>query len=137
MRLQFKRLHDNAYAPEKNSIGYEILADDEYIVNPFSRQVVTTGLTIKIPDGFRGRILPRTGLAIKHGLDVFAGVLEPDYSGELKVLLFNSDRRPFIIHPGYKIAVLVLEPNHVPDVSEIEEIDLTCEETKYYKVTGV
>ena len=72
--------------------------------------VVATGLRVQLPDGVYGRIAPRSGLAVKHGLDVGAGVVDPDYTGELRVVLFNHDsHNPFIVRPGYRIAQLIFE----------------------------
>ena len=72
--------------------------------------MVSTGISVGLPPGTYGRIAPRSGLAVKHGLDTLAGVIDPDYSDEVRVVLVNTDMRiPFIIKPGYRIAQLILE----------------------------
>lgn len=119
----FTKLHEAAEVPEETSYGFDVIADDKYIIQPFGRQVVTTGITVTIPTGYYGRISARTGLAIKHGLTILDSLVEPEYTGELKVVLFNTDRRPFYVNPGYKIAHLTLEP--------------IVKQYKHYKVTGV
>jgi dUTP pyrophosphatase len=85
--------------------------------------VVSTGIGLqKLPYGTYGRIAPRSGLAVKHGLDTLAGVVDPDYRGEIKVVLINTDMRvPFVIKPGYRIAQLILEKYEVADVVEVAE----------------
>ena len=87
--------------------------------------VVSTGIGLnKFPDGTYGRIAPRSGLAVKHGLDVLAGVVDPDYRGEIKVVLLNTDlRNPFVIKPGYRIAQLIVENYTVADVVEVSITD--------------
>jgi dUTP pyrophosphatase len=82
--------------------------------------VVSTGITVNLPPGTYGRIAPRSGLAVKHGLDTLAGVIDPDYTGEVKVVLQNLDvNQPFVIRPGYRIAQLILEQCVTPEVVEV------------------
>jgi dUTP pyrophosphatase len=139
MSLQIQKLTPDAILPElkPNSVGYDLYASTECVVYPGRRLVVPLGFVVKIPDGLYGRIAPCTGLAIKHGLDVLGGVVDPNYKDEIKVVLYNTDRYPFVIHPGYRIGQLILERFETPDVHEIETIDLTDDEPVYYKVTGV
>jgi dUTP pyrophosphatase len=129
MVFNVKKLVPNAILPARatpDSVGYDLYATDECVVKPGRRTVVPIGISIKLPAGTYGRIAPRSGLAVKHGLDVLAGVIDPDYTGELKVVLYNTDHQnPFVIRPGYRIAQLILEKYEVHDVSEIETIDLT------------
>ena len=107
--------------------------------------VVSTGIGLqKLPDGTYGRIAPRSGLAVKHGLDTLAGVVDPDYRGEIKVVLINTDMRvPFVIKPGYRIAQLILEKYEVANVVEVANpvVDTERGEGGFgstgYKVSGV
>ena len=100
--------------------GYDLFSTDSYVVLPGRRVVVATGITVQLPPGTYGRIAPRSGLAVKHGLDVLAGVVDPDYTGEIKVVLQNLDpNQPFVIRPGYRIAQLILEQCITPEVVEI------------------
>jgi len=148
MYLQVQKLNPDAILPVRansGSAGYDLVAYTETVVYPGNRTVVPLGIALKLPEGTYGRIAPRSGLAVKHGLDVLAGVVDPDYTGEVKVVLFNTDfHTPFVIHPGYKIAQLILEKCVTPEIHEIETIDLVTERgeggfgsTGYYKVTGV
>ncbi len=115
MEVQFVKLRPDAIIPTKatpGAIGLDLHSVDSYAVLPGQRVVVSTGLRVNLPQGtgVYGRIAPRSGLAVKHGLDVGAGVVDPDYDGELRVVLFNHDpERPFLIRPGYRIAQLILE----------------------------
>ena len=126
MALNVTKLVDNAILPERSGCGYDLFSADGYIVLPGHRVVVSTGVSVELPPGTYGRIESRAGLAVKHGLDVLAGVVDPDYRGEIKVVLLNTDmRNPFVIKPGYRIAQLVLEKYEVADVVEVAGGDTT------------
>ena len=121
-QLTVTRLTPNAILPARGTpgaAGYDLYASDGYVVFPGHRVVVSTGITVQLPPGTYGRVAPRSGLAVKHGLDTLAGVIDPDYTGELKVVLINTDQRvPFVIKPGYRIAQLILEKYELADVVE-------------------
>lgn len=83
-------------------------------INPNRRQLVPTGLSLELPEGTYGRIAPRSGLAFRHGLMTMAGVIDRDYTGEVKVLLHNAGSNPVHLRPGDRIAQLILENYVVP-----------------------
>lgn len=120
--VSFFKLRTDAIIPSKatpGSIGLDLHSVEPYVVLPGQRVVVSTGLQVSLPQGTYGRIAPRSGLAVKHGLDVGAGVIDSDYTGEVRVVLFNHDQNvPFIIRPGYRIAQLILEQALDPVVTE-------------------
>jgi dUTP pyrophosphatase len=113
MSLNVKPLVPHAIIPCRStpqSAGFDLFSAESYIVRPGERVVVSTGIQIGLPPGTYGRVAPRSGHAIKNGLGVGAGVVDPDYQGEVKVVLFNHDLKdPFVIKPGYRIAQLILE----------------------------
>jgi dUTP pyrophosphatase len=121
-QLNVTRLVPHAILPSRGTVGaagYDLYSIDNYVVFPGHRVVVSTGVAVQLPPGTYGRIAPRSGLAVKHGLDTLAGVIDPDYSGEVKVVLVNTDMRvPFVIKPGYRIAQLILEKYESADVVE-------------------
>ena len=123
MALNVTKLHPNAQIPMRGSpgaAGYDLVSIDNYVVLPGRRVVVSTGISVQLPVGTYGRIAPRSGLAVKHGLDTLAGVIDPDYTGEIKVVLQNLDiQQPFVIRPGYRIAQLILENYTTVDVVEV------------------
>ena len=123
MALNVTKLTPTAILPVRSSAGaagYDLFSIDSYVVLPGRRVVVSTGITVNLPPGTYGRIAPRSGLAVKHGLDTLAGVIDPDYTGEVKVVLQNLDAtQPFVIRPGYRIAQLILENYTVADVVEV------------------
>ena len=123
MALNVTKINPFATLPVRatsGSAGYDLFSTDSYVVLPGRRVVVSTGITVQLPPGTYGRIAPRSGLAVKHGLDTLAGVIDPDYTGEVKVVLQNLDmNQPFVIRPGYRIAQLILEKFEVVEVVEV------------------
>jgi len=122
MSLKVKKLSADAQLPTRGSegaAGYDLQSIESCVILPGKRAVVATGLSIELPPGVYGRIAPRSGLAVKHGIQVGAGVVDADYRGEVKVVLFNHDSNPYLIKPGYRIAQLILERCETPDVEEI------------------
>ncbi|CAG9938409.1 unnamed protein product [Clonostachys rosea f. rosea IK726] len=85
--------------------------------------LVSTDISIACPAGTYGRIAPRSGLASKNFIDTGAGVIDADYRGEVKVLLFNHAETDFEIKEGDRIAQLVLERIYTPDVVEVQELE--------------
>ena len=123
MALHVTKLVPHAILPARatpGAAGYDLFSIDNYVVLPGRRVVVSTGISIQLPPKCYGRIAPRSGLAVKHGLDTLAGVIDPDYTGEVKVVLQNLDpTQPFVIRPGYRIAQLILEQCVTPEVHEV------------------
>ena len=121
--LRVKKLNPEAVFPVRateGSAGYDLTSVESHIILPGHRAVVSTGLALEIPTSFYGRVAPRSGLAVKNGIQVGAGVIDEDYRGEVKVVLFNHDlHKTFEIKPGYRIAQLVLERIGCPPVEEI------------------
>jgi dUTP pyrophosphatase len=88
-----------------------------------SRELISTGIAVQIPPGSYGRIAPRSGLAYKHFIDVGAGVVDSDYRGEVKVLLFNFNDRAFRVSYGDRIAQLIIEKYTPTVIQEVETLD--------------
>lgn len=122
MSLKVKKTSPDAQLPTRGSdgaAGYDLQSIESCVILPGKRAVVATGLSFELPSGVYGRIAPRSGLAVKHGIQVGAGVVDADYRGEVKVVLFNHDNNPYVIKPGYRIAQLILERCETPEVEEI------------------
>ena len=127
-RLLFKRLHPEARLPTRGSAGaagLDLYAAERVTLAPGSRAAVRTGLAVAIPAGFYGRVAPRSGLAVRHGIDVLAGVIDSDYRGEILCALVNHGREPFEIEPGARIAQLVVEAIATPDPAWAEDLEET------------
>jgi dUTP pyrophosphatase len=137
--LCVKRLVQDATLPTRGSsgaVGYDLYSIDEVVVSPSQRALVGTGVAVILPMNVYGRVAPRSGLAVKHGIQVGAGVVDPDYRGEIKVVIFNQGDRDFVIKKGDRIAQLVLERCETPDVREIESLDETDRGSGGFGSTG-
>jgi dUTP pyrophosphatase len=128
-RLEFMRLHPLAKLPARGSLnaaGLDLHSVENLRIPAHGRASVRTGLSVAVPKGFYGRVAPRSGLAVRHGLDVLAGVIDSDYRGEIVCALINHGDEPFEVEAGMRIAQLViesiatLEPVWSEDLSETE-----------------
>lgn len=99
------------YATE-HAAGLDVRAniDEAIVLRPLERAMVPTGLYVEIPEGYEIQVRPRSGLAAKHGVSVLntPGTIDPDYRGEIKVILANLSNDAFTLQPGERIAQLVV-----------------------------
>lgn len=140
MALCVKRLVPDAVLPSRGSadaVGYDLCSVEESVIPPGRRGVIGTGISVKLPAGVYGRIASRSGLSVKSGIEVGAGVVDPDYTGELKVVLFNHDKRKFVIKKGYRVAQLILEQCLTVPVDEVDELPETVRGADGLGSTGV
>lgn len=110
--IKIKQLHETARLPQRGSnlaAGADLSCIESFSLAPGERKLVATGLAVEIPPGFYGRVAPRSGLAVKHGIDVLAGVIDADYRGELKVPLINFGQQTVSFEAGERIAQLIIE----------------------------
>jgi dUTP pyrophosphatase len=105
-------------------------------MEPGQRAAVRTGLSVAIPEGFYGRIAPRSGLALRAGIDVLAGVVDCDYRGELLCVLINHGDDPFSVMPGDRIAQLIIEPIATPRAEWVDELSRTLRDQGGFGSTG-
>ena len=96
----------------EGSAGADIAASEEAVIEPGGRYLVRTGLYIEVPEGYEAQLRPRSGLASKHGLTLLnsPGTIDSDYRGEVKVLMINHGREPFVVKRGERIAQMVIAP---------------------------
>jgi dUTP pyrophosphatase len=127
-RLRKHHLPLPTYQSE-HAAGMDLMADieAEYFLAPMTRVAVPTGFAIEIPPGFEGQVRPRSGLAFKEGVTVInaPGTIDADYRGEVKVLLVNLGNDPVLIHPGDRVAQLVIAPVIRAVVKEVDNLDET------------
>ena len=119
--LQFVKLSGNATTPTRGShgaAGFDLFSAEKVIVPASGKALIKTDLQIRVPPGTYGRIAPRSGLAAKHHLDVGAGVIDEDYTGNIIVVLFNHAQTDFQIPCGYAIAQLICEKIEYPELRE-------------------
>jgi dUTP pyrophosphatase len=143
MRLGVRRLHPDARLPRRahdDDAGHDLHAVEAVTLPPGGRATVATGIAIELPAGHAGWVVPRSGLAARHGIAVVnaPGLIDAGYRGEIKVLLLNTDRtEPFVIEPGDRIAQLVVAPVAAPAVVEVEVLGGTARGAGGFGSTGV
>ena len=127
--LRFKKLDERAVMPQRGSVlaaGLDVCSIEDIELEPKQRTMAKTGLSVAIPIGFYGRIAPRSGLASKHGLDVLAGVIDSDYRGEIRCLLYNTGDETIKLSAGSKICQLILEQIITPEAAWATDLDETA-----------
>lgn len=140
MQLGVKKLVPDSIIPTRGSdgaVGYDIYSNENCVISSDDRWAVSTGISIVLPEGVYGRVAPRSGLSVKHGIHTGAGVIDPDYTGEIKVVLFNLGHEDFKIKKGDRIAQLILERCETPPVVEIDTIEMTDRGSSGFGSTGV
>jgi dUTP pyrophosphatase len=138
-RLLFKRLHPEARLPTRGSAGaagLDLYAVERMTIQPGGRAAVRTGLAAAIPQGFYGRVAPRSGLAVRHGVDVLAGVIDSDYRGEILCALVNHGEEPFEVEPGARVAQLIVEAIASPEPAWAEDLPETARGAGGFGSTG-
>ena len=137
--LRFKQLDPRAVLPRRGSArsaGLDICSIDDVEIGPRQRVAARTGLAVAIPPGFYGRIAPRSGLAAKNGLDVLAGVIDSDYRGEVRCLLYNTSDETIILPAGNKICQLIVEQIIMPQAEWATDLDDTARGAGGFGSTG-
>jgi dUTP pyrophosphatase len=128
VQLRVTRLTEDARLPTRahpGDAGLDLHAAEASRIGPGERATVTTGIAVEIPDGHAGLVLPRSGLAARHGIALVnaPGLIDSGYRGEIRILLLNTDRdEPFEIEPGDRIAQLVLAPIAAAEPVEVSEL---------------
>lgn len=128
------------YATE-HSAGLDLMAATvgDIILNPSDRMLIPTGMIIALPEGYEAQIRPRSGLAFKHGVTVLnaPGTIDADYRGEVKVLLINLGKEPFMITPGMRIAQMVIAPYTKVTLQPVTAVSETVRGVGGFGSTGV
>ena len=142
MTLRFTRLSEAARPPARahdGDAGYDLHAAEAVVLQPGERASVGTGIAVAIPDGQAGLVLPRSGLAARHGIALVnaPGLIDAGYRGEVRVLLLNTDReQAFEVAPGDRIAQLILVRFETPDLVELPSLDETARGAGGFGSTG-
>ena len=143
MEIKYSKLHPEGKEPfraNESDAGYDLFSIEYVVLEPFQRKLISTGINVEIPEGFYGRVAPRSGLACKKGIDVMAGVIDSGYRGEVKVLLINLNFEGYNlkpnafeamfgpankikIKPGDRIAQLIIEKCHAAKWKATERLE--------------
>lgn len=121
--IKVQKIKDNAKEPTRsyiNDAGFDLYSIVDTVIPSKQRKTVSTGISLQMPKHMAGLIWPRSGLSIKHGIDVLAGVIDSDYRGEVMVCLYNTSEQNVFIHTGDRIAQIIFQ--EVPCVTmEVHE----------------
>lgn len=124
-----------------HSAGLDLRADLEnsMVLKPLERAMVPTGLYIELPEGYEAQVRPRSGLAAKHGISIVntPGTIDPDYRGEIKVILVNLSDVPFTLEPGERIAQMIISRFEHIHWNEVETLSVTDRGEGGFGHTGV
>lgn len=143
MSLRFVRLDPRARIPSRahpGDAGLDLCAIEAADLAPGARASVGTGLSVEIPHGQAGLVLPRSGLAARHGVTLVnaPGLIDAGYRGELRVLLLNTDRdQPFTVTAGDRIAQLVVIAVELPQPAHADALSGSARGTGGFGSSGV
>ena len=130
MQVRFRRLPSNLDLPlpsrgTAGAAGFDVAsAEPDFVLQPGERRLVHTGLEMELPHDVECQVRPRSGLAFKHGIMLpnSPATIDPDYRGELRVIVWNSGAEPVPVPRGMRIAQLVFARFEVPEIVEAEEL---------------
>ena len=140
MNCRIVLLNSDSRYPTKSHVtdaGYDLFSTEDVSLKPFQRKVVKTGIKLSIPTGFYGRIAPRSGLAVKNGVDVLAGVIDSGYNGEIGVVLINADKFESVNLPkSSRIAQLIFEKCEDMNFETVLSLDVSERDAGGFGSTG-
>jgi dUTP pyrophosphatase len=125
-KMQIQLINKNAKIPQRStneSAGYDLLCLDMFDLQPKTRMCVPTGLVFGIPQGYYGRIAPRSGLSFKFCIDIGGGVVDSDYRGEIKVILINNGAYTKRFEIGEAMAQIIIEKIITPELFVVNKIN--------------
>ena len=106
-----------------NDAGFDLYSDENITIKANSRQTIKTGVAFQIQRGFAGLIWPRSGLAVKQGIDVLAGVIDSGYRGEVMVCLYNTSNEDVKIDHGDRVAQIIFQELPMVSLLSIDTLD--------------
>ena len=142
VRIQRLPHNDDLPLPERQSSGAAgsdvRSAEPDFVLAPHERRAVATGFAFELPEGVEMQVRPRSGFALKHGVSVpnAPGTIDPDYRGELKVILINLGTEPVPIRRGDRIAQLVFAHFVTPVLDEASQLSTTARGAGGFGSTG-
>jgi dUTP pyrophosphatase len=127
MQIPLKRLDPGLAVPGRahpGDGGVDLRAAEEAILAPGERATIPTGVAVAIPDGYAGLVVPRSGLASRHGIGVVnaPGLIDSGYRGEIAVVLVNHGAEVYAVARGDRIAQLVVVPVAAQEIVEVEHL---------------
>lgn len=140
LKLCFTRISEHAFTPSRatpEAAGLDLRSAYHIVIPKHERMLILTDLAIQIPQNCYGRIAPRSGLSLHKSIDVGAGVIDRDFTGNVGVLLINHSDEDFIVHRGDRIAQLICEVILYPEPMEVKSLNSTERGTRGFGSTGL
>jgi dUTP pyrophosphatase len=134
LTINFRRINSNSENQlpgymTPHSAGMDLYAEllHDIIISPGERALIPTGIAIELPDGYEAQIRPRSGLALRHGITLVnsPGTIDPDYRGEIAIIVINHGTEPFHVRSGDRIAQMVFSRFVRVELSEAPELNNT------------
>lgn len=139
MKISVKRLHKDAVIPKhakKGDAAIDLSACEERILKPMAKEVIKTGISMAIPEGYAGFVWDRSGMAAKHSIHSMAGVVDSGYRGEIMVVMINLGTEDFKVEKSMRIAQMVIQPVSTAVMEEVDELDPTERGSGAFGSTG-
>ena len=126
--LAIRLLHPDAVAPARTrpgDAGYDLRAVERVSIPREGRRMIRTGIAVALPEGIAGLVTPRSGLALDHGIGLLngPGLIDPNYRGEIKLIVHNTGDRRYRVEVGDRIAQLLLVPYWAPELEVVDALD--------------
>ena len=128
MSFRFVKLSPNAITPRRatpGSVGYDLYTPINFVLRPKEQGTIFIDIAVQIPDGYYGQIAAKSGITALHEVTVRAGVIDPDYTGNIGVILKNDSRKPFERLVGQPIAQLLFVRVATPFLVAVEQLPTT------------
>ena len=139
MILKIKKLHPDAKIPHyahHDDAGFDLFSLENCNVKVGERVAVPTGIAMEIPEGFVGLIWDKSGLAVKHGINTIAGVVDSSYRGEVVVALVNNGESDYTFLKGHKVAQMIIQKKETVQFEEVKELSDTLRGAGGFGSTG-
>jgi deoxyuridine 5'-triphosphate nucleotidohydrolase len=134
-----KLLNEDSQAPTKahrSDAGYDLYASEDTVIVGRQRTTIKTGVSFDMPEGLAGLIWPRSGLSVKKGIDVLAGVVDSGYRGEVMVCLYNTSDEDVEVSRGDRIAQIIFQEVPLVSLIESEELETSQRGSNGFGSTG-
>ncbi len=138
MELKVKKIHRDAKLPlygHWGDAGLDLFSSMDFVLAVGQVEAIPTGIKIAVPEGYVGLIWDKSGVSLK-GVHRLAGVIDSGYRGEVKVVMINLSREPFVIERGMKIAQMLVQPIKIVEVKEVDDLDETTRGEGGFGSTG-
>ena len=138
--IKIKKLSEDATLPryaQPGDAGMDFYSNEEITILPNERKLVSTGISMAIPEGYVGLIWDKSGISTKHGIKTMAGVIDSSYRGEVKILIHNLSNQTHKIEKNTKVAQMLIQPVEQKEISEVIELDQTERGTGGFGSTGI